>query len=325
VTLQELRKLETYERFGARYPWAVRPDFGGPFVTTEDDWHEGVRRLERYHAALEEIRRARVLRPGANPYLELVRILATPDGGGWEWDLPRGLYQMLNPSQRRRELAALFAWAIPGDDVLEVLGRHGPLVECGAGNGYWTALMQQRGVDVVAYDIRRSRSWARVHRSSSVAAVRRHRDRVLFLCWPSLDDDAASYAPLRAYAGDVFAYVGEARAGVTGSVRFHRELDLNWTLVEEVELPHWPWLRDCLRVYRRNPVRRPLQERDRCPECRRFVPTGSIGRCDWCFERRPPAIALRVGRHRVEYPARYLESIPDALRTSLEESPNRIL
>jgi hypothetical protein len=54
-------------------------------------------------------------------------------------------------------------------------------------------------------------------------------------------------------------------------------------------------------VYRRNPQRRPLVERDRCFECRRFIPTGAIGRCDACFERHPPA-----------------------LRKAFEASPNRI-
>ena len=38
-------------------------------------------------------------------------------------------------------------------------------------------------------------------------------------------------------------YIGEPE-GATGSVRFHRELALNWTLEEEVRLPNWPKLRD---------------------------------------------------------------------------------
>jgi hypothetical protein len=342
VTLEELRKLETYEDFGARFPWAVRADFGGPVVTTEDHWREGIRRLERYHAALEEIRHRRRLRPGENPYLDLVRILAAPHedeqaprarmDGDREWAMPPGLYQMLHPSERRRELAALFAWAIPGDEELDALARYAPLVECGAGMGYWTALLRLRGVDALAYDLfspkERARGarepWTEVHRDASVVAVSRHRDRVLFLCWPPHERDDASYEPLRAYRGEILIYVGESGEGVTGTLRFHRELALNWTPIEEIAMPRWPWLRDRLVVYRRNDVRRPLLERDRCDECRRFMPTGSIGRCDRCFECRPPAVALRVGAYRVEYPAAFLNSVPAVLRTALEESPNRI-
>jgi len=107
-------------------------------------------------------------------------------------------------------------------------------------------------------------------------------------------------------------------------VRFHRELDLDWTLSEAVDLPSWPGLHDRLLVYRRNPTRRPLLERDHCDECGRFVATGSIGRCDRCFERRPPALALRLGRHRIEYPQAVLDAMPPALRKAFESSPSRI-
>jgi hypothetical protein len=77
-------------------------------------------------------------------------------------------------------------------------------------------------------------------------------------------------------------------------------------------------------VYRRHTARRLHLERDRCYECKRFIRTVSIGRRDWCFERRPAAVALRLGDHRVEYPPETLDSMPAALRKALEESPNRI-
>jgi len=344
-----MRRCRTYEEFAARYPWAVRSDAGGRFATSERQWREGVRRLERYRGRLRVLGRRRELRPGENPYRELVGILAAPPpdsddpaesfeplGQPTYWDLPYGLAQMLSLSERRRELVGLFAWAIPTDEALAVLARHAPLLECGAGTGYWTALVRANGADAIAYDLvppgraapngyhrGRRRPWTEVRQASAAAAVRRHPDRTLVLCWPPYDDDAASYEPLRAYSGDIVLHVGE-RHGVTGSARFHRELELNWTAVEEVVLPHWPGLDDRVTVYRRNPARRPLLERDRCDDCRRFVPTGSIGRCDACFERRPPALALRAGRHRVEYSEAVLGSMPPALRLAFEASSCRI-
>jgi hypothetical protein len=77
-------------------------------------------------------------------------------------------------------------------------------------------------------------------------------------------------------------------------------------------------------VYRRNAKRQPLAERDRCFECRRFIATGSIGRCDTCFALRPPALALRVGKHRVEYPQEVVDAMPPALRKAFAASRNRI-
>lgn len=120
-------EIKTYEDFGARYSWAVRPDFGGPHVTSDEQWREGIQRLERYHAALTDIGCRQQLRAGENPYLDIVQILsAAPDHRtaagdleGWSrpghagslrgWAVPPGLYQVFSPSERRCELVSLFA------------------------------------------------------------------------------------------------------------------------------------------------------------------------------------------------------------------------
>lgn len=280
--------------------------------------------LGEYRARLHEQARAAQLAAAENPCLELMTLLLAA---------PRELWPALDLEERRRELASLFCWGVPNERALEVLAAHAPLVECGAGMGYWAALLRARGVDVLAFDAappdkstneyhRFPRApWTSVEAEDAAVAARRHSDRTLFLCWPPFDDDRSSYAVLRAYRGDKLVFVGE---GATGSVRFHRELALNWSPEEEVKLPNWPRLRDTLTVYRRNRVRQALRERDRCFECHRFIATGAIGRCDWCFARRPAALALQIGRHRVEYLQEMLDAMPAERRRALEESPDRI-
>jgi hypothetical protein len=331
VAWAELRGMRSYRDFTQRYPWTVRPELCGGAITTEEDWADGTRRLRDYHGQLAAARRRRVLRPGDNPYLELVQVLGGGRGpaGPGGWAVSGGLAHVLDLPARRRELAAIFAWAIPGSAALSLLGRYGPLLECGAGTGYWAALLAAAGTDVVASDILTDdhRPWVPVLPSDSAAAVRSNADRVLFLCWPPYDDDAASYAALRAYQGDTLLYIGELRGrnsspGATGTVRFHRELTLNWSVAEQVALPTWPGLRDRLVVYRRNPSRRPLAERDRCPECHRFLPTGAVGRCDRCFSLRPPAMAVQMDGHRVEYPSEVVAAMPEGLRRAFERSPS---
>lgn len=330
VTWPELAGLRTYREFVARYPWTTRPELCGGAITSEADWREGVRRLRDYHARLTVLRRRRVLRAGENPYLELAGVLAgvvsdSGVAGPLTWSVPGGLGSVLNLPARRRELAALLSWAIPGEGALDVLYRYGPLVECGAGTGYWAALLRARGADVVASDLAPGRRpWTAVPAASAVTAVRANRGRTLLLCWPPHDDDTAGYAALRAYHGDVLLYVGGGAGGPTGTVRFHRELELNWSPAEQAALPTWPGLRDRLVVYRRNVVRRPLAERDRCPGCRRFMPTGAAGRCDACFARHPPAMALRVNGYRVEYPREVVDAMPPGLRLAFERSPSLI-
>ena len=348
VTWPVLRRLRTYREFTARYPWTVRPDLCGGAVTTEEDWRESVRRLRDYHAMLSAARRRRTLGAGENPYLDLVQVLAgghCPGRPVGQVSVPGGLASVLDLAARRRELAALFAWAIPDAGALAVLAACGPLLECGAGTGYWAALLRAGGADVLACDLAvpgravaggtggtavnpyhdtRHQPWTRLETASAAAAAAASPGRALFLCWPPFDDDGASYAALRAYRGDLLAYAGGGPGGPTGTVRFHRELALNWCPAEQAALPNWPGLRDRLTVYRRNPVRRPLTHRDRCVSCRRFLPTGAAGRCDACFARRPPAMALRVNGRRVEYPQEVVDGMPPGLRLAFERSESLI-
>jgi hypothetical protein len=325
VTWAELRVMRRYQDFTRAYPWTVRPELCGGAVTTADDWREGMLRLRDYHGMLSAARRRRVLRPGDNPYLDLVQVLGWTRGPGG-WAVPGGLAHVLDLPSRRRELAAIFSWAIPGKAALTAMARYGPLLECGAGTGYWAALLRDHGCDVLATDLAPSgtghRPWTEVLALGAVAAVRAHPGRVLFLCWPPFDDDGASYAALRAYRGRLLVHIGDGPGGATGTARFHRELALNWAPVEQAAIPAWPGLRDRLAVYRRNPERRPLAQRDRCPECGRYLPTGTAGRCDACFARKPPAMALRVNGHRVEYPQEVIDSMPEGLRRAFERSPS---
>jgi hypothetical protein len=46
----------------------------------------------------------------------------------------------------------LIGFAVPNEDALLTLADHAPIVEAGAGTGYWSAVLQHRGVDIVAYD-----------------------------------------------------------------------------------------------------------------------------------------------------------------------------
>jgi hypothetical protein len=89
-----------------------------------------------------------------------------------------------------------------------VLARRAPLVECGAGTGYWTVMLQANGVDIAATDLAppgasdnkyhdtRRRPWSEMRAASAVDAVRSSPGRTLFLCWSPYDDDDASYAAL---------------------------------------------------------------------------------------------------------------------------------
>ena len=256
---------------------------------------------------------------------------------GLTWQLTPGLAQVVRPLQRRREVSAQLAWAVPTRAAVQLLADAGPLVEAGAGRGLWAGLVAGMGGDIVAYDLappslggnafhpRSRRTWTPVQPGSAVEAVRAHRDRALFLCWPPFDDDAASHDALRAYRGDVLYYAGDGEVAATGSVRFRSELDLNWERERSIALPGWPRIDDRLSVYRRRPGPRTRAAAQQCPTCSRYVASGSIGRCTACRERRPAALALRRGRHVLEWSTTDLQQLPLVLVRALERSPSREL
>jgi hypothetical protein len=53
-----------------------------------------------------------------------------------------------------RPLQRMFACAIPSERALQaIVALNLPLLEVGAGSGYWARLLRARGVDVLAFDL----------------------------------------------------------------------------------------------------------------------------------------------------------------------------
>lgn len=159
----------------------------------------------------------------------------------------------------RQALVAKYAWGIPSTEAIELLLRYSPLVEMGAGTGYWTWLVRQAGGDILAFDRypppdRRNRwhagqaQWTEV-KPGGARLLARHTERALFLCWPPTDEPMGLEC-LTAYRGDTVVYVGEPRDDLQGRDEFLRRLD-TWEVVETLAIPQWEGIRDRLFVLRR--------------------------------------------------------------------------
>jgi SAM-dependent methyltransferase len=151
-----------------------------------------------------------------------------------------------------------WSFAVPSDEALSWLLQLGPLVEVGAGTGYWAALLAARGADVVACDLRRPRGQYRqevgayhpVENLDAAEAAAAHPERALLLVWPPYDEDMAVRA-LEAYRGPVVAYIGESDGGCTGDEAFHAALDAHWFEAHCVSIPQWWGVHDRLYIFRR--------------------------------------------------------------------------
>ena len=77
---------------------------------------------------------------------------ALPKGAIWEPGERDYTPMDVNTFRHREMIKDRFSWAIPNEEALDAIAAVGPIVEIGAGTGYWAWLLQKRGVDVVAYD-----------------------------------------------------------------------------------------------------------------------------------------------------------------------------
>lgn len=158
--------------------------------------------------------------------------------------------------------AATMVWsfAIPTADALDVIASAAPVVEVGAGTGYWARLLRDRGVDVVAYDdfgesyhkwFPGMDPWTEVERADAAIAAARHPDRTLLMVWPPMTDMAARAFTAYAKAGGKrMVYVGEERSGCTASSDFwHALATSGWHETARVDLPQWPGIHDYLTAY----------------------------------------------------------------------------
>jgi hypothetical protein len=116
------------------------------------------------------------------------------------------------------ELAQRYAYVVPDERSLSALAELAPIVELGAGTGYWAYRLRARGVDIVAYDQappdgeRTNRYHAATPTWSTVLAgdqaiLAEHADRTLFLCWPPLFSSLGDC--LTFYSGNTVALVGD--------------------------------------------------------------------------------------------------------------------
>lgn len=177
----------------------------------------------------------------------------------WAKDKGQFVSTTMRAYEQRPHYVDKYAWAVPNDAALAAIQAYNPVVEIGAGTGYWAALLQARGVSVVAYDLyppagdnntfHTSRTtWTHVEKGGPEKAAD-HPDRALLLCWPPYNSPMAMEC-LNHYAGETVLYVGEW-GGCTADDGFHSQLERDFDVVKTVRIPCWPGIHDTLTVHKR--------------------------------------------------------------------------
>jgi hypothetical protein len=154
-------------------------------------------------------------------------------------------------------LQSIYAYAIPSPQTLEWIARFcvdRPVVELGAGRGYWAAQLAFSGLMVDAYDAEppdnsnnmsfppetgHDAVWHHVGDLIEFAdRVRGRSEHVLFLCWPpGWGNTMASQALIEFEnaGGNRLVFIGEPRGGKTGDDAFFDTLAKRWELHSQDE------------------------------------------------------------------------------------------
>jgi hypothetical protein len=184
-----------------------------------------------------------------NPYWEIVAPSVSERGGRRVVDggSPDGSARL---AFAQMVLQATYAYAIPSPETIEWLsnvcdGR--PIVELGAGRGYWASQLAHAGNAVSAYELEPPDTGENVsfpkaagqndlwHPVSHIDGLQvdDHSDSVLFLCWPPGWGDTMASVALDAFeraGGEQLVFVGEPKGGKTGDDAFFDALTDRWTL-----------------------------------------------------------------------------------------------
>ena len=154
------------------------------------------------------------------------------------------------------DLERRYAYAVPNNQALAALLELGPLVEIGAGGGYWARLLIDRGGDVTAYDqVPLDRAWTNMPQpwspvlSGGIEAAAKHPDRTLFVSWPPRPN-GFMVDLLRTAPQAVLALITVGRNSIED--RMYDLLEAEWTLTSSVSIPSWGIRTDRLMLWSRS-------------------------------------------------------------------------
>jgi hypothetical protein len=159
--------------------------------------------------------------------------------------------------ETRDRNAAEIGYVIPCKEALEEIARHGPLLEVGAGTGYWAALIAKTGTDIIATDIQDGSGVYPVHCGvfhevaavDAEEAVAAHPDRNLLIIYPTMSD-WAERAARKLSPGRTLIFVGEYR-GCCANDDFFDLLSREFEQVETLNVPRFAMFHEAMYVFRK--------------------------------------------------------------------------
>lgn len=150
----------------------------------------------------------------------------------------------------RENLVREYSFAIPNDEAISTIVYYSPIIEIGAGSGYWAKLISEAGGDIVAVDNKCKKDFFQKEHYPTINGDERQIDnypgRTLFMCWAEEGDTA--YKIIDRFMknnGQVMIIIEE---GCTGGIGKRQEF---FEIEKTVVIPNWIYIRDTFTVWRR--------------------------------------------------------------------------
>jgi len=169
-----------------------------------------------------------------------------------------------NQYDKRGEFTAFFSWAIPTYDAINKIKEFAngdTILEIGAGLGLWAKLLELEGAKIIATEPRSdgykhnklddSYYYFNCHKLDYIESLDKFKDlNILMLCWPPYSTKMAFYT-LKKFKGNKFIYIGESCGGCNADDSFFSLLDKEWKEIDEISIPQWWGIHDCMVLYER--------------------------------------------------------------------------
>lgn len=165
------------------------------------------------------------------------------------------LNPFLIPMEVRDMFIEKFCWSIVTKETIKEMVdfiKDDIALEIGAGTGLYAYLLRNCGVQIIPTDVVQKRnSFLKIVQCEAVEAVNKFSAEILITIWPPCWSLMA-YNSLKAFQGNKIIYIGEECGGCTGDDQFHELLRKEWRLVNKIQIPNWPMIRDFVWFYERN-------------------------------------------------------------------------
>jgi len=180
-----------------------------------------------------------------NPYLEAV--------------IKNDLLRKISSYKDRESLVREYAWSVPTDEAIEEIVKLSPIVEGGAGTGYWASLISKAGGDIICYDIappgevENDYKHTKQHHLVNLGGAEKiaeHSDRSLLLCWPPYQNQMG-YEHISSYKGKILILIGEGRGGCCGDGQMFDYIENNFIHKKSIYIPQWFGIYDDVNIYSR--------------------------------------------------------------------------